>query len=78
MIEKEYGSLKPETLARAENLLESCWDFLGDFRDLKEDVKSHLPDECKDLVDKLEHKYEEPNIALWVSAEGIMKKLANM
>jgi len=42
---------------------DSCWGFLGDFRDLKDSIKDYLPDECKGLVDKLEHQYEKPNIA---------------
>lgn len=41
---------------------DSCWGFLGDIRDMKDDVKAHLPDECKGLVDTLEHQYETPDI----------------
>ena len=37
---------------------DSCWGFLGDVDELNEEIASHLPDECKDLVDKLEFTWE--------------------
>lgn len=32
---------------------DSCWGFLGDFDEVKEDIKSYLPTECQELLEHL-------------------------
>lgn len=32
---------------------DSCWGFLGDFDEVKEDIKSYLPTECQELMEHL-------------------------
>lgn len=34
--------------------IDSCSGFLGDMKDVLADLKSHLPDECEDMVEMLE------------------------
>jgi len=84
MVKKEYDAVTPETIAKAESLLQSevkeydyyltgqsygfklyegdkqidsCWGYLGDINDVKKDIMQYLPDECKNIVDSLEHQY---------------------
>lgn len=88
-IRKEYGEVTPESLEKAEKLLEgevkdydyyltgqcygfqlfkgdeeidSCWGFLGDIRDVQDDVKGYLPAECEDIVETLQYRYDTPDI----------------
>lgn len=43
------------SLYDGEEEIESSYDFLGDLDDFTDELKSILPDECRHLVDKLEH-----------------------
>lgn len=38
---------------------DSCWGFLGDFHEIKENIAGYLPEECQNLV---EHLVEVPDI----------------
>jgi len=82
-IKEEYGEVTPETLTKAESLLQSeieeydlyltgqcygfklyeghneinsCWGFLSAFSDIGKQIREHLPDNCRDIVDLLEYQ----------------------
>lgn len=38
--------------------VDSCWGFLGEIKDLKDDLRGNLPLEAASLVDMLEYTYE--------------------
>lgn len=40
-------------LFEGEEETDSCWGFLGDIDDLAEDLRGHLPEACRHLVDEL-------------------------
>lgn len=88
-VKKEFGSITPETIQKAENLLngevkdydnyltgqcygfrlykkdeeiDSCWGFMGDFRDVQESIKGHMPDECKDIVEILQERWDNSSV----------------
>ena len=44
--------------------IDSCWGFLGDVDDWREDVKSYLPAEAQPLADELEYTCESEDVYL--------------
>ena len=44
--------------------IDSCWGFLGDVDDWREDVKSYLPAEAQPLADELEYTCESEEVYL--------------
>ena len=43
--------------------MDSCWGFLGEIRDVQDDVKSCLPEDCDPaIVELLQFHYEELDI----------------
>jgi hypothetical protein len=83
MIKENYGEVTPETVAKAEILLESavkeydyyltgqcygyklykgddvidsCWGFLGDINDISKNIKEYLPSECENIIGSLEYQ----------------------
>ena len=44
--------------------IDSCWGFLGDIDDWREDVKSYLPAEAQPLADELEYTCEPEDVYL--------------
>ena len=42
--------------------VDSCWGFLGDFRDVQASIKEHLPDECKDIVEILQERWDNASV----------------
>ena len=88
-IKKEFGEVTPETIKKAEKLLDgevkdydyyltgqcygfklyenaeevdSCWGFMGNFRDVQASIKEHLPDECKDIVEILQERWDNASV----------------
>lgn len=49
-------------LFEGEEEIDSCWGFLGEIRDVQDAVKDYLPDECKDIVESLQYRYESLDI----------------
>ena len=41
-----------------DNEIDSCWGFLGDISDVKDNIKSHLPSDCNNIIDFLEYHSE--------------------
>ena len=44
--------------------IDSCWGFLGDVDDWREDVKSYLPADAQPLADELEYTCESEDMYL--------------
>ena len=43
--------------------VDSCWGFLGEIRDVQNDIKDYLPKDCNPaIVESLQFQYEEPDI----------------
>lgn len=42
--------------------VDSCWGFLGDFHDVQDSIKGHLPDECKDIVEILQERWDNASV----------------
>jgi len=42
--------------------VDSCWGFLGDIRDVQDNIKEFMPDECKDIVETLQDRYDDIDI----------------
>jgi len=43
--------------------VDSCWGFLGEIRDVQNDIKDYLPEDCNPaIVEALQFQYEEPDI----------------
>lgn len=42
--------------------VESCWGFLGDFRDVQASIREHLPDECKEAVEILQERWDDASV----------------
>ncbi|KNY30180.1 hypothetical protein Bccel_5457 [Pseudobacteroides cellulosolvens ATCC 35603 = DSM 2933] len=40
----------------------SCWGFMGEIRDVQNEIKEYLPDDCKDIVESLEYRYDDADI----------------
>ena len=50
-------------LFREDVEVDSCWGFLGEIRDVQDDVKSYLPEDCDPaIVELLQFRYEELDI----------------
>ena len=49
--------------------VDSCWGFLGDIRDMQDDLKGYLPDSYEDLAEKLEYDYGEFDIDDYIEEE---------
>lgn len=49
--------------------VDSCWGFLGDIRDVQNDVKEYLPEGYEDLAEKLENDYGEFDIDDYLAEE---------
>lgn len=49
-------------LYKKEEEIDSCWGFLGDFRDVQESIKGYLPDECKDIVEILQERWDNASV----------------
>ncbi|MBQ8962477.1 MAG: hypothetical protein IJ089_13770 [Clostridia bacterium] len=47
---------------------DACWGFLGEIEDIKEDIRSYLPEQCERLADHLE--------LYWEDADDYMDKIA--
>ena len=45
-------------LFKGDDEIDSCWGFLGEMKDVKKDIKEHLPTECENIIDLLEYHYE--------------------
>jgi hypothetical protein len=45
-------------LYKGDEIIESCWGFQGDISDVSKQVQEYLPDDCKDIVESLEHEYD--------------------
>lgn len=85
----EYGSLTPDTMEKAENLLhgeveyydhylrgdcygfelyrdgveeDSCWGFIGDPDELRENIECHLPEDCRGIMNNLSYRSDQPDI----------------
>ena len=43
-------------LYEGHNEINSCWGFLSAFSDIGKQIREHLPDECRDIVDLLEYQ----------------------
>ncbi len=42
--------------------IDSCWGFIGDIRDVQDQIKDYLPDECRVIVEDLHYEYDNLNI----------------
>ena len=40
----------------------SCSGFIGDIRDVQNEIKEYLPNDCKDIIESLEYRYDDANI----------------
>ena len=49
--------------------IDSCWGFLGDIRDMQNEVKEYLPEGYEDLAEKLEYDYGEFDIDDYLEEE---------
>ncbi|NJD02946.1 MAG: hypothetical protein FIA99_10225 [Ruminiclostridium sp.] len=49
-------------LYKQEEEIDNCWGFLGDFRDVQDSIKGHLPDECKDIVEILQERWDNASV----------------
>jgi len=49
-------------LYKQEEEIDSCWGLLGDFRDVQNSIKGHLPDECKDIVEILQERWDKASV----------------
>ena len=50
-------------LFREDVEVDSCWGFLGEIRDVQDDVKDYLPEDCDPaIVEQLQFRYEELDI----------------
>ena len=50
-------------LFREDVEVDSCWGFLGEIRDVQDDVKDYLPEDCDPaIVELLQFRYEELDI----------------
>lgn len=49
-------------LYKKEEEIDSCWGFLGDFRDVQESIKGYMPDECKDIVEILQERWDNASV----------------
>ena len=50
--------------------IDSCWGFLGDIRDMQNEVKEYLPDGYEDLAEKLEYDFGEFDIDDYLEEEN--------
>ena len=50
--------------------IDSCWGFLGDMRDMQDDLKGYLPEGYEDLAEKLEYDYGEFDINEYLEEAG--------
>lgn len=48
---------------------DSCWGFIGDPDDLRDDIESYLPEDCQGIMNSLTYRYDNPDI------EDIMQEL---
>lgn len=49
-------------LYKKEEEVDSCWGFMGDFRDVQSSIREHLPDECKDVVEILQERWDNASV----------------
>ena len=49
-------------LFKQDEEIDSCWGFLGDFRDVQVSIKWHMPDECKDIVEILQERWDKASV----------------
>ena len=57
-------------LFREEVEVDSCWGFLGEIRDVQDDVKDYLPEDCDPaIVELLQFRYEELDIDEYLEEE---------
>ena len=42
--------------------VDSCWGFIGDFRDVQASIREHLPDECKEVVEILQERWDNTSV----------------
>ena len=49
--------------------VDSCWGFIGSPEDLKDDIESHLPGECKGVMDKIEYLNSDAEVETLLSEQ---------
>lgn len=49
-------------LFKQDEEIDSCWGFLGDFRNVQDSIKGHMPDECKDIVEILQERWDNASV----------------
>ena len=49
-------------LYKKEEEIDSCWGFLGDLQDVQESIKGYMPDECKDIVEILQERWDNASV----------------
>ncbi|WP_353852780.1 hypothetical protein [Dehalobacter restrictus] len=42
--------------------IDNCWGFLGDFKDVQDSIKGYLPDECKEIVEILQERWDNASV----------------
>lgn len=63
------GDVYGYQLFERDTKIDSCWGFIGDIRDVQDQIKEYLPEECREIVEGLHYEYVSLDITHYLQNE---------
>lgn len=63
------GDVYGYQLFERDTKIDSCWGFIGDIRDVQDQIKEYLPEECREIVEGLHYEYDSLDINNYLQNE---------